>query len=897
MNSRRQDLLALPTLWVLAALVLAACATTRTTPQQDYTYDLGRNCETATTRIEGFDADGRYRIFERGVAASSNSPEFQRFVACMTSQFQTQSILEWLKAHETQTPYRDAIPRAREALARREQALGPTNPELVQSLNDLSYLLQAAGDYAAARPLSERALRIQERALGPTHLAVVAGLNNLANLLRRMGDYAGARPLYERALRIYEQALGTNHPTLARSLHNLAALLETMGDPAAARPLYERALRIQEQALGPTHPDVAVSLNNFANLLRTMGDYAGARPLYERALRIYEQALGPTHPAVAEILISFASLLQTTRDYAGARPLYERALRIQEQALGPTHPDVAMSLDNLANLLQSTGDSAGARPLHERSLRIREQALGPTHPDVAQSLTGLANLLRTTGDYAGARPLYERALRIREQALGPTHPDVAASLNNFASLLQTTEDYAGARPLYERARLVDLALSRANVELEDEALRGLRRSFDSERALRRYVRLLAAVARKPQRDPGLSAPAATAFMVAEQSRSGSAQAALHRAGARAAAGNVASAGLARQVQELRDRLAATRKQLVTEYGRPAAERDAARLAAVQQEAVRLDQELQAATGRLRSVFPRYAELAMPEPIDVSGAQALLRDDEALLGYFVLENRLLVWVLRPGRLAYHDETLSARELTALVRRVRQSADQTRNLNLDLGQLMPFDVVGAHELYQRLFEPIAMELRGVKQLIVVPDGALLALPFGMLVTKTDGESFQQLATLYAHGSTLGTNDLIAYGQLAWLAREYAITVLPSATSLRALRQIARARGTEIESFIGFGDPVFEGGGRERGGTMVAARGSAVNVAELRKLNRLPGTRAELLAMAKALRADPAEALYLDVRATKPQVISLNGTGRLGRVRVLSFATHGLLTPIRK
>src|SRR5207247_1436192 len=144
----------------------------------------------------------------------------------------------------------------------------------------------------------------------------------------------------------------------------------------------------------------------------------------------------------------------------------------------------------------------------------------------------------------------------------------------------------------------------------------------------------------------------------------------------------------------------------------------------------------------------------------------------------------------------------------------------------------------------------------------------------------------------GGTLGPDDLTAYGQLAWLAREYAITVLPSATSLRALRQIARARGTEIEPFVGFGDPVFEGGGRERGGTMLAARGSEVNVAALRKLNRLPGTRAELLAVTKALRADPTTALYLDVRATKPQVVSLNEGGRLGRARVLSFATHGLL-----
>ena len=121
------------------------------------------------------------------------------------------------------------------------------------------------------------------------------------------------------------------------------------------------------------------------------------------------------------------------------------------------------------------GDYAGARPLYERALRIDEAALGPTHPDVATSLNNLAVLLRAQGDYAGARPLYERALRIKEAALGPTHPSVATSLNNLAELLMAQGDYAGARPLYERARRVQLTVSAANVDLDDEGLRGLLR--------------------------------------------------------------------------------------------------------------------------------------------------------------------------------------------------------------------------------------------------------------------------------------------------------------------------------------------------------------------------------------------------------------------------------------
>jgi len=229
---------------------------------------------------------------------------------------------------------------------------------------------------------------------------------------------------------------------------------------------------------------------------------------------------------------------------------------------------------------------------------------------------------------------------------------------------------------------------------------------------------------------------------------------------------------------------------------------------------------------------------------------------------------------------------------LIERVRKSLDQSVNPDLATGRLLPFDVTGSHELYTLLVAPLRQHLTGVKHLLVVPDEILLPLPFGVLVTRTDAEAYQSLVELYAKQLSPAPQELAAYAKLSWLAKEYAITVLPSATSLRALRQIARAQGTAVEPFIGFGDPVLQGGGRRRGGAMLAARGLGVPVEELRRMNRLPGTRDELLAVATALGADPSRALYLDKEATKPTVFRLNTAGRLGQTQVLAFATHGLL-----
>jgi CHAT domain-containing protein len=128
---------------------------------------------------------------------------------------------------------------------------------------------------------------------------------------------------------------------------------------------------------------------------------------------------------------------------------------------------------------------------------------------------------------------------------------------------------------------------------------------------------------------------------------------------------------------------------------------------------------------------------------------------------------------------------------------------------------------------------------------------------------------------------------------LRNDFTISELPSATSLRALRRLPGAGAlpaTPREPFIGIGDPILDGKGDARGGAMLATRGAS-SIDKIRSLPRLPGTRDELVADAKALGADPSTALFMGERATKSEVMELNRE-RLAGARVVAFATHALI-----
>ena len=98
------------------------------------------------------------------------------------------------------------------------------------------------GDYAAAEPLYLRALAIREKAFGPDDPEVATTLNNLAVLYRQKGDYAKAEPLLLRDLAITEKRVGPDDTSVAPTLNNLASIYRSQGEFAKAeRTLSARA--------------------------------------------------------------------------------------------------------------------------------------------------------------------------------------------------------------------------------------------------------------------------------------------------------------------------------------------------------------------------------------------------------------------------------------------------------------------------------------------------------------------------------------------------------------------------------------------------------------------------------------------------------------------------------
>lgn len=688
-----------------------------------------------------------------------------------------------------------------------------------------------------------------------------AALSARINELSRAGKYAEAVTLAQAQVETLEKKFGPNNRDVGAALNNLAQLYGNQGRDGEAEPLFKRSIAILEKTAGLDSPEIAAALNNLAALYQRQERLAEAEPLFKRALTVRERSPGSGQTDLGQSLNNLATLYEKLDRHGDSEPLFKRALAIYEKAAGAEHPAVATLLNNLGQVDKVQGRYAEAEPLIRRSLAIREKVLGRDHPDVARSLNNMADLRERQGRYADALPLYQRAAAIRETALGATHPDTATSLSNLAFLYQALARTADALPLVEKTLSSGRAQLRATLPVLLAAQQ--QQIIPAEQAL----------------DEALSA-------VQAGNRS-SAASAVSKLAVRLAAGSDRLAQVVRRDQDLANEAEALDKAIVAAVSKERAKRDMAseqknrdRLAVIAAERASLQKTFAVE-------FPDYAALSNPLPLKAREMQSLLSDSEALVLFAVAEKESYVFAMTRDRVDWRQIPSGAEALSRKVAAFRRGLDIGKASDAS-GKSALFDLAVANELYETLLGPVQALVKDKTSLLVVPSGALTALPFHLLVTEKPAMAIP--------------DSFDGYRDAAWLLKRHAVSVLPSAASLKALRGFVRKQES-TKPMTGFGDPLFNPALRPRDGQRTAKsasrslatgaytdfwQGADVDRARLAAaLPQLPDTADELNAVARDLGVAAAD-IHLGEDASETTV----KRAALADYRIVYFATHGLV-----
>jgi CHAT domain-containing protein/tetratricopeptide (TPR) repeat protein len=395
----------------------------------------------------------------------------------------------------------------------------------------------------------------------------------------------------------------------------------------------------------------------------------------------------------------------------------------------------------------------------------------------------------------------------------------------------------------------------------------------------------------------LANDAARSFQIAQAGRHGSVQTALSSSALRARVPDPVLKSLLRKYQDILNRL----EEIDRIYSALASFRKAGYqgpgVLELGIEIRTLEAARESALRRLRTEFPEFAQFTDNTPLKSDQTIELLQPGEAVIFLRATTDYIYVWAINhKGEISMAKTSLSSAELENLVDRLRRSVDPGQIETL--GDIPRFNVEASYSLYQKILQPVRNVWGNAQSLIIVPDGALQQLPFSLLLTQAP-PSIKPGALFFEE-----------YRDLPWLARSHSVTVLPSRSSLAALRGFISASRWRAREFVGFGDPVFS---MQQMSTLEKTESTATNLrsslaastqplnlraqparqgfgsSTLSDLPPLPETRTELLSIAKSLGVDAGESIYLGLDANEQQVLGMD----LSNVRILAFSTHGLVS----
>lgn len=700
-----------------------------------------------------------------------------------------------------------------------------------------------------------------------------------ATLLEDEGKYAEAEALRRKVLSDRQRDIAVNKDRVQAGVANVAQVLVVRNRGRAESQLATNLVKQQRLAeaegivrkqiyralafRGRYWPGTAYSLVTMSQILYEQGREREARELASEALEIYPKiGVPPESSLMVRARRAHAAALAAEGRYAEAVAEMER----MQQGLS-RDPLLLAKLGrgdlDWALALIRTGKAAQVNPMLAELLTRAEERLGAEHYETAEVRGFQALALARSGKVNEALAAFQRALPV---------------------LTAGTDSTDGTRRGPARTRRLALVL---------EGYLGL---------------LMDGAGAASARAAGLD-PVAEAFRIADLARGQGVQRALSSSAARAAATDPKLAELVRREQDTARQVDAIYDLIANLLSAPPSEQKPDVIARLRKDAADLANERKRLFADIEKQFPSYANLINPKPPTLEQVRNALAPGEVLVSVYVGAERSFVWAVpKSGEVAFTATALGERAIGDMVAKLRKALDPG---TASLGAMPAFDVAAAHRLYAQLLQPVARAWKEGDSLLVVPHRALSGLPFVLLPTAP--------VALKADSKLL----FESYRAVPWLARQVAVTQLPSVNALTTLRALPPGDSGR-RMFAGFGDPLFnaqqlaEASVEQPKPIMLAqaatrrvplplrnlkvARVQApaeaaddapapppvANSSRLAQVPRLPDTADEIREIAQVLKADANDDVFLQLRASEERVKKTELANR----RVLVFATHGLV-----
>lgn len=720
-----------------------------------------------------------------------------------------------------------------------------------------------AGDYSASIEAGNRALALYRSTSDEYWQGIVLG--NLAYKFKETGQTDEGLEAASSALKI-ARAIGDGYG-IDFDLETSAALHLERGEVQTAFEIYHQAL--DALRMQPYPYEAGAVWNGLGQLYSELHDAARARDALDKALAFSIKA----HDTSGELLVlnNLGNLFLREQYPAKALSYFRRGAE-RAQSLGLA-PEQSFFLTGLGRAYTYTMQRDKALASYQKAIALAREI--SQRDSEALAWQGLGDLEAESGHRSQAAQAYRKSLQFwqGERNLGR----MAVALASLARL-----DYRGGQ-LAPALDQIEKALGLIESSRATLASRELRTSYFAS-SYDYYELAIAILERLNQLYPDRGYDA-QAYEMAERAKARTLLDSLE--GTPVAQAEGVPAQLATRQRRIREQLDAAYARLADVNGSaPTTPRAMQQLHRRIEELLRQSDDTEA---QMRSTSARYDVLARGEPAQLTQIETQLGAHTALLEYSVGKSESYLWVLS----SHHVRTYTLPRASDL----RSQVDQFRAALLARARNPPGEGLAARHmrvaaadircereafaLGHLLLEP-ALNLPGIRTLVIVPAGPMWMLPFAALRLPAPA-----------------SNDRTARVLTEYAVARFRIVEEPSASVLLSLigRRHPGKRPLRVAIFA---DPVYNTSDARVQGHIVLAKSDSSSAppannatwdseAGMEHLPRLDGSEKEALGITR-LAGPKNVALYAGF-AAQPEAVWRTDWSRYA---IAHFAAHAIVNP---
>jgi CHAT domain-containing protein/Tfp pilus assembly protein PilF len=588
---------------------------------------------------------------------------------------------------------------------------------------------------------------------------------NYGVLQLRLGKFKEALVNFRSSEIVCNTYFGEFSGKLAPVYVNMGNIYLYTNDNLKAQELYEAALFIIERNPSASRWRDRI-ISNLGLVARTNKDFNSALKYLLEGLQIKKDR-GVTD--LSSVYTNIGNCYKDLGYYTEADQYFQLSIKESVKYNGKDNSDLGNFYLNYGILHSIRGNNLLAKEYLNKSYEIYIDKFGLKHPDTAHCLKNIGGIYFKEKDYAKALEFYQKALMSSTYDFNGQGFDENPSKDQVDGQLTTldiiTDKASALFKLYRTTNQVkNLKLSLDTYDLCVEILDQIRIGYQDEESKlalsesETYSKAIE-VAAKLFELTGNIVYKEKAFNYSERAKASSLRSYLNDVDAKTFGGipedlQILEQQLKRDIADYRDKIYRERKEIrpqqdsISKWRHTLFEKNA---------------EYELMVKRFETDHPDYYALKYDNAsIKVEELQKELKEDEILVEYALADSTLYSFVIGRDLFEMNKVALKKGELERSITDIRTSL-KTNDFTGNSMKYYQDYISAAHKLYQLMIEPYE-EVILDKRLIIIPEGKLAYVPFGVLIKeKGDPETlnYRNLDYLIRHNPISYQNSAtIAY-----------------------------------------------------------------------------------------------------------------------------------------